>query len=237
MSAIEILFAAIIAFVLLLILGIGLRKYNYNKKWNWIEELNKRVDITRENAYIDENGYLRWAEDGNLCHRDVAFVHIYKGNEKRIDLETGEITVKFAEPFDKYDVHHVDENKLNADYDNLAILTREEHQVEHGRIIHENGEKYIRLCHVSKVYRETRKAILVARRWVPKSTTIVVDGYVHVAAWMYRIKFGNRFDKREPLPSRTPRLATDAIETRACGRRSCTGCEFYNEFDKVCQKP
>jgi hypothetical protein len=154
------------------VIGYYIWRYFNNKKWERIELLNERVDITRDNAYIDQNGYLRWRSNERLCHRDIAWNAGVRGNDK----------------FGNSDIHHVDRNKFNCNPGNLECLTRAEHQEEHGQVIYESGRKYIRLCRVGKIYRETGKAIMVARRWIPKSQTIYRDGYVYITEWIARQK-------------------------------------------------
>ena len=68
--------------------------------------------------YIDERGYER---DGynKLIHRKVAWKYLYDFN-------------KHPQRFGSYDIHHIDENKLNNHPSNLQILTREEHKAIHG---------------------------------------------------------------------------------------------------------
>ena len=38
-------------------------------RWKNIERVNESYNITRYNAYIDSNGYLRWKDSNRLCHR------------------------------------------------------------------------------------------------------------------------------------------------------------------------
>lgn len=38
-----------------------------NSRWTRIEELNSEVGISRKNAVIDRNGYLRWKENQRLA--------------------------------------------------------------------------------------------------------------------------------------------------------------------------
>lgn len=148
------------------------RRYFYNKKWNMIESLNEKVGINRENSRIDERGYLRWKTNDKLCHREIAW----------------NVGIRGSDNFGASDIHHKDKNKFNCNPDNLECLTRTEHRETHGLIVHENGIKYIRLCRINKVYRETKKAFLIAHRWVPKSQTLIRDGYIYVTEWLTRQK-------------------------------------------------
>lgn len=72
-------------------------------------------------VFTDENGYRRWAGDGKLVHRGVAYKKIYLPNKDSYPL-----------PFSEYVVHHKDENKKNNDVSNLQIVTQEEHERIHG---------------------------------------------------------------------------------------------------------
>jgi hypothetical protein len=189
MEPVYIFFIVATIIVTLIVIGSIVSRYLYNKKWNQIESLNAKIGITRYNVHLDKNGYFRWNENDRLCHRDVAFKELYTGNDKKIDIDTGTITGKYTLPFSSYDVHHVDKNKFNCNAGNLEILTREEHQVEHGTLIEIDGKKYVKLARTSKIYRETEKAILVAYQWVPKSQIVVRDGYIFIPVWLYYKKF------------------------------------------------
>jgi hypothetical protein len=167
--------------VSLLIIIPVVRNYLYKRRWERIESLNQKVNINRDNAYIDDKGYLRWKIDDALCHRDIVFdAEVADGNR--------------IENFASKDVHHKDGNKLNDNPENLEILNREKHQEEHGQIIYDSGKKYIKLARVSKIYRETNKAILVARQWIPKSQIIVKDGVIYLPEWLYNEKFRSNVD-------------------------------------------
>jgi len=206
-----------------IIIYIIARIYLYNEKWKYIEDLNRKVGITRDNAYIDEIGYLRWKKDNELCHRDIAY-----------DTEVGDGNQ--INNFQGKDVHHKDENKLNNNKENLEILTRVEHLKRHGKIVEVDGKKYIALCHVNKIYRETEKALLVARRWIPRSQCFVRDNddWLYVSEWIYNIKFGrNSVNKQNPQGNEIGKMKLEiCIYT---WKTICEGCEFYNSFDKVCQ--
>jgi hypothetical protein len=206
------------------------KKHDLDEKWQRIESVNKNVGINRDNSYIDSNGYLRWNDSNRLCHRDVAFEHLYK--RKTIDLETGEVAGKFNKSFSEYVVHHKNKDKHDNDPSNLEILDEEQHGEVHGRVIHENGSIYIRFCRTEKIYTETDKAILVAHQWIPKSQCGVKAGYLYISKWMYGLKFG----KGKVGSIRTKKEHAIADLFCKLGRSSCAGCEFYNSFDKVCGK-
>ncbi len=152
------------------------RKIRYN--WNNIENLNSKLGITRENCFVDNNGYLRWKSDNRLCHRDTAFNQVFK---------KGSFTMQFSE----YDVHHKDGNKFNNNSDNLDIIFREDHEIEHGNVLYENGKKYIRLVPVNRRRKQTKKAILIGGKygtWYPRSQLIVRYGYLYATEWIYKKK-------------------------------------------------
>lgn len=132
--------------------------------------------VTGREFYSDKHGYYRWRDTNRLIHRDVAYEEIYKQGSHTL-------------PFSKYDVHHKDQNKRNNDPSNLQLVTREKHQTIHGQRMIINGEPYVRLCRRSKIYRETRKVILVAHRWVPKSQALIQGKYVFVKEYVYNRKF------------------------------------------------
>lgn len=111
----ELIYSVLIIAAVFLFICIIVKVWLYYEKWNEIESLNKSVGITRENAYIDEKGYLRWNSNDRLCHRDIAWNAGLRGKL----------------PFGQCDVHHVDLNKLNCDPSNLKVLTRTEHQRKH----------------------------------------------------------------------------------------------------------
>ncbi|MAF50983.1 MAG: hypothetical protein CMH64_02725 [Nanoarchaeota archaeon] len=72
-------------------------------------------------TYVDEYGYLRYVESDLLIHRAVARTHIWAPNSEKYTL-----------PFEDYEVHHKDENKMNNEIWNLEVLTEEEHMRRHG---------------------------------------------------------------------------------------------------------
>ena len=48
-----------------------------NASGDTIESLNYGFEISRENCFVDNNGYLRWKTSERLCHRDIAYNHVY----------------------------------------------------------------------------------------------------------------------------------------------------------------
>ncbi len=67
--------------------------------------------------------------------------------------------------FSECDVHHKDGNKFNNNSDNLDIIFREDHEIEHGKVLYENGKKYIRLVPVNRRRKQTKKAILIGGKY------------------------------------------------------------------------
>jgi len=154
------------------------RKIRYN--WNVIESLNLDFGITRENCFVDNNGYLRRKSDNRLCHRDIAFNHVFKGGS-------------FTEKFSAFDVHHKDGDKFNNNPYNLGIVSREDHDLEHGTILYENGRKYIRLVPADRRRKQTHKAILIGGKrgeWYPKSQLIARNGHIYATEWIFKKKQG-----------------------------------------------
>ena len=152
------------------------RKIKFN--WNVIEEKNVGLSITRDLCYIDNNGYLRWNAGDRLCHRDIAYHYIYqKGN--------------YEKPFGEYDIHHKNKNKFDNRPENLRILTREDHDIVHGKKIKENGKIYIRIAKINRNCVNTDKAVLIGGKhgnWYPKSLLIETNGYVYAAEWFLKQK-------------------------------------------------
>lgn len=152
------------------------RKIRYN--WNTIESQNNGLGIERVSCHVDNNGYLRWKSNNQLCHRDIAYNYVYKKGS-------------FSNQFSDYDVHHRDGNKFNNNLGNLNIIFREEHEIQHGKVIYENGRKYIRLVPAETRRKQTRKAILIGGKrgtWYPKSQLITRNGYLYATEWIYKKK-------------------------------------------------
>jgi len=152
------------------------RKIRYN--WDTIESLNDGLGITRDSCSVDNNGYLRWKSSNRLCHRDITFNYVYKKGS-------------FTNQFSDYDVHHKDGDKFNNNPDNLDVVFREEHEIQHGKVIYVNGIKYIRLVTAKRRRKQTRKAILIGGRsgqWYPKSQLIEQHGYLYATEWIYKKK-------------------------------------------------
>jgi hypothetical protein len=155
------------------------RKLKYN--WDVIESLNYDFGITRETCFVDYNGYLRWKADKRLCHRDIAYNHVYRKGS-------------FDKKFSDYDVHHKNENKFDNNPKNLEVIKRKEHKLEHGQTIYEGGQKYIRLVPAHRRRKETYKAVLIGGRygtWYPKSQLINRNGYIYASEWIYKQKHGD----------------------------------------------
>lgn len=70
-------------------------------------------------TYIDDKGYKRFWDNNRLVHRDVAYKQLW-------------VWDRYNQPFRKYEVHHIDGNKLNNSYKNLKIVTKAEHRKIHG---------------------------------------------------------------------------------------------------------
>ena len=154
------------------------RKIRYN--WDIIENLNEKLGITRDKCYVDHHGYLRWKTGNRLCHRDIAYNLVYKKGS-------------FNKSFSSYDIHHRDQNKFNNNPENLKVILREAHEIKHGKVIYENGQKYIRLVPAYRRRRETNKAILIGGKrgeWYPRSQLIVREGYLYATEWIFKKKQG-----------------------------------------------
>ena len=70
-------------------------------------------------TYIDNKGYARYIKTDRLVHRDVAYKYIYN-------------SMKYPLRFSDYQIHHKDGNKLNNHPSNLELVTRKEHEENHG---------------------------------------------------------------------------------------------------------
>ena len=60
-------------------------------------------------VYVDKNGYLK-DENNNLVHRQIAYKYIYQKNRQKYPLR-----------FSEYQVHHIDNNKLNNDISKIQL--------------------------------------------------------------------------------------------------------------------
>jgi hypothetical protein len=143
--------------------------------WLFIEEINKKENLMLDNTYIDPRGYLRWLSNDHLCHRDIAFKY-------NLPVPKG-----FA--FSDCDVHHKNLNKLDDRTDNLEVLDRRSHELDHKEIINVNGITYRRLIPIKYIRHETRLAwLLPHKKWIPKSQGLFSDGFLYVTEWLYRKK-------------------------------------------------
>lgn len=152
------------------------RKLRYN--WDVIERLNSGFGISRDTCLVDYNGYLRWKSDNRLCHRDIAFKYIFRKGS-------------FPNKFSEYDVHHKNQNRFDNNPDNLDVIFREEHEIEHGVFFYESGQKYIRLVPAHRKRKQTYKAILIGGKrgtWYPRSQLITRNGYIYASEWIYNKK-------------------------------------------------
>jgi len=152
--------------------------WNYNVRWRRIELLNGSVDITRKNTRIDDRGYLRWKEDGYLCHRDIARRQTHEYRQRKDDLR-----------FKDLQVHHVDGNKLNNDYRNLQALSPREHMMEHGIILVVDGTAYRRVGKETWIQEEKVTGIRIKNTWIPMQLVMFRGGNVYTEEWYYRKEF------------------------------------------------
>jgi len=168
----------IIIFCVILVSISFIDYYFQIQKWKNIEQINYGFGINRRTAFIDNLGYLRWKKDNKLCHREIAYNYIYKKNWQEYKM-----------PFSKYEVHHKNKNKLDCKHENLEILDRENHRIRHGEIIFYNNRKFIRVARERRRYVRTKKAILIAGRWIPLSQIIFRHDWIYLADWCYKKKF------------------------------------------------
>ncbi|MHA1251828.1 MAG: HNH endonuclease [Candidatus Helarchaeota archaeon] len=175
---IEIIIVLIISIVICIIMEFMYKYFHAKKIWTEIEQLNDKSIINRKSAYIDKLGYLRWKKNDRLCHRDIAYNQIYKLNPEF-----------FKTRFSDFVIHHKNRNKLDCRPENLELLSNEEHQMKHGKIIFLKHKKYIRLAKKNKINKKTKKAIYVFNKWIPKSQIIVINNWIYVTNWMYEKKF------------------------------------------------
>lgn len=108
-------------------------------------------------VYKDENGYLRDKEDGGLVHRKVAFKK-FQENPEDYDM-----------PFSKYEIHHVDGDKLNNTPDNLEIVTKEEHRRIHN-IVDNSNISYSNTSSFGRIFFGILFAVMIILFWVSYST-------------------------------------------------------------------
>jgi len=72
-------------------------------------------------TYIDEQGYQRYNETNRLVHRTIAWKYIYSANRTKYPLR-----------FSEYQVHHIDGDKRNNKWNNLELVTEDEHEEKQG---------------------------------------------------------------------------------------------------------
>ena len=176
---------------------------NKTMVYNWyvIKTLNIGLGISKYTCFVDGNGYLRWKNDGRLCHRDIAFNHFYKNGS-------------YKHKFSDYIVHHKDEHKFNNNPDNLEIILRETHELDQQNVIHENGKKYIKIAPADIRKKESPNAIGFGgkiegcRVWYPKSQLILRNKYYYVTEWMF-----NKKKKYEVASSSHPTIMLSTLET------------------------
>jgi len=77
--------------------------------------------MDKRETYTDKDGYLRYTDSDRLVHRHRAYKHIYRHNKGLYPYD-----------FSAYVIHHKNRNKKDNRISNLAIMTPEEHEEEHG---------------------------------------------------------------------------------------------------------
>lgn len=150
--------------------------YLFNQfTWNKIERLNQNEEIGRYSCYIDNNGYLRWKNNNKLVHRDIAWRNRKFGDHNEYTTELH--------------VHHINRNKLDNRQENLQYLTEEEHWKTHN-ILSRNGKIYRKIARRYN-QKQSKRAILIRGKWVPKSLIEENYGDLFVEMWYYNKYFSN----------------------------------------------
>jgi hypothetical protein len=73
-------------------------------------------------SHINDKGYIEGKyKHSKLLHRQIAYQEVYLKNREEYPL-----------PFYRYQVHHIDRNKLNNDSSNFELLTPKDHMKLHG---------------------------------------------------------------------------------------------------------
>lgn len=108
--------------------------------WREITPCNNRQGYPIVSLYDKETKKNKiWS-----IHRLLAFVYLYNQNDKI--------------PFTDYEVHHIDNDKTNTKINNLMLVSREDHLLEH-QIMREYF-KYVVTTKKFKEYRKVRLANL-----------------------------------------------------------------------------
>lgn len=149
-----------------------------NKEWTLIENLNANIPfvskINSTNCYIDEHGYLRWKSNHKLCHREIAYLSLYRDS-------------KIVNRYSDCVIHHKDGNKWNNQVDNLEILTPQEHSIKHGYSIYKDKIEYKRLCKISNIITHNTEFIQIRSRGnlikLKTEDVLIKDGYLYASEW------------------------------------------------------
>ena len=168
--------------IIILIIGIPifliliLISYIYDYwKWNYIEKLNKKVNINKLNSFLDTNNYLRWKSNNKLCHKDIAWNYNIDGYQKNHFFE----------------IRHIDGNIWNNDPKNLEYnstidnLTKYEQLFKNKFAIMVNEQIYYKIGFKKNISSETEKAICINYEWYPKSQIVYNKELVYISSWLY----------------------------------------------------